>query len=253
MKKGCCRGGLEGHDPLCKFAQESVGQKLSREVSERKAQTRAANPLNLSVGERVIDLEPDELYGTSGIVGEIESIGELQSDGNVYADIWWESPKGRFMNGRPLTKLARVETMTNLEYLQLGAKFALRLLYRNRTIDSGSADGCNLWALFQEGLGNHDPNPQVPLADIVARVRGQIGDVPPSPIQEATEWLEKNPLALEPYAGLQIAVHGKYGVVAAAKDLPGLQARVAELSLARDTLLFSSCPEVDSVGVRLVP
>lgn len=59
--------------------------------------------------------------------------------------------------------------------LELGARFALHLLYHGG-IEAGSADSCNLFTLLQEGLGSHDDSPQVPLAEVVAHVRLQLGE-----------------------------------------------------------------------------
>ncbi len=61
--------------------------------------------------------------------------------------------------------------MMPADYAKLAAEYARHLLYRDGRIEGSSASGCNLWALLQEGLGNHDNDPQVPLAEIVTCVR----------------------------------------------------------------------------------
>lgn len=67
--------------------------------------------------------------------------------------------------------------MTKQEYATLAARYALYLLYNRRVIDTGSAEGCNLWTLLQEGLGGHDDNAATPpLADIVKFVKEQMGE-----------------------------------------------------------------------------
>jgi len=65
-------------------------------------------------------------------------------------------------------------TMTRQEYAALAAEYTLWLLYRRKSIESGSTEACNLWALFQEGLGHCDPDPQVPLLEIVEYVRSEM-------------------------------------------------------------------------------
>lgn len=58
------------------------------------------------------------------------------------------------------------------QMLRLAARLAARCLHGEF---SGSADACNLLVLCQEGLGYHDEAPQVPLAEIVRHVEGQLG------------------------------------------------------------------------------
>jgi len=62
---------------------------------------------------------------------------------------------------------------------ELAARYALFLLYRDGAIDGASAEGCNLWTLLQEGLGDHDDAPQVPLDEVVGRVEEQMAAVHP--------------------------------------------------------------------------
>lgn len=64
--------------------------------------------------------------------------------------------------------------MTREEYAKLAATYALFLLRQRPTIDSASADACNLYALLQEGLGDSDNDPQVPLDEIVKYVHNQM-------------------------------------------------------------------------------
>lgn len=67
--------------------------------------------------------------------------------------------------------------MTKDEVLKLAARFALHLLYtKQHEMGSfgASADSCNLWALLQEGLGDHDDQPQVPLDQIIVTVKKQL-------------------------------------------------------------------------------
>ena len=65
--------------------------------------------------------------------------------------------------------------MTQQEYAELAGRYILYLLYTRETIDCHSAEACNLGALVQEGLGNHDEDPQVPLDVIVEYVKKQMG------------------------------------------------------------------------------
>jgi hypothetical protein len=64
--------------------------------------------------------------------------------------------------------------MKQEEYANLAAKYALFLLRSHRNLDTASAEACNLWALLQEGLGERDDNPQVPLEAIVEYVKKQM-------------------------------------------------------------------------------
>lgn len=76
------------------------------------ARRRHADEEPLKPGDRVRDLEPSEWGDPAGLVGVIHAIAEKpESDGNTYADIWWEKPDGTraFLNGRPLSVLSRVD------------------------------------------------------------------------------------------------------------------------------------------------
>ncbi len=64
--------------------------------------------------------------------------------------------------------------MSEEYYLKLAAKFVLYKLLNSQSIESGSADACNLIELCYEGLGHHDDYPQVPLDEIVRYVKSQM-------------------------------------------------------------------------------
>lgn len=64
--------------------------------------------------------------------------------------------------------------MSQQDYAMLAMRYAIWLLYNKGSIDGSSAHGCNLGALLQEGLGNHDEDPQVPLDKIVALVKSEM-------------------------------------------------------------------------------
>ena len=72
--------------------------------------------------------------------------------------------------------------MSQDEILQLAARFAQHLLYRDqhdqRTMRevTASADYCNLWELLGAGLDDPDPIPQVPLSEIIAFAQEALGE-----------------------------------------------------------------------------
>lgn len=66
---------------------------------------------------------------------------------------------------------------SNQDLLRLAAKYLLHVLYTNQHDMSKlthSAEFCNLWSLCQEGLGEHDDYPQVPLEDIIVLVEQEL-------------------------------------------------------------------------------
>lgn len=79
--------------------------------------------------------------------------------------------------------------MSKEDYLKLAAKFVLHKLLNGQSIETGSADACNLIELCYEGLGHHDDYPQVPLDEIVKYVQAQMPS--DEQVEKWNKWLEE--------------------------------------------------------------